>query len=121
MLVQDDFADMFYRRLFELDPDLRALFKGEMAEQGRKLMKTIGIAVAHLRNPEEILDAVKDLGRRHVDYGVKAEDYGTVGSALIYTLRQTLGAGWTPELLEAWTNMYEFVSQAMQSYEPSPA
>ena len=58
-------ADLFYTRLFELDPSLRPMFRSDRTEQGRKLMHMIGVAVKGLSRPEQILPAVEKLGRRH--------------------------------------------------------
>src|SRR5262245_26441319 len=83
--MTDVAADLFYARLFQLDPTLKAMFRGNMKDQGRKLMKMLAVAVAALDNVEKILPAVEDLGRRHVQYGVKKEHYETVGEALLWT------------------------------------
>jgi len=106
-------AAMFYRRLFELDPTLRPLFKGDMEEQGRKLMDVLGLAVKGLDRPEALLPALAALGRRHAGYGVKERDYETVGEALLWTLEQGLGPGFTPEIREAWTVLYKLVADTM--------
>ena len=79
-------AQLFYNRLFEVDPSLRSLFKIDMTEQGAKLMHMIGVAAAGLSHPESIASAVQDLGRRHVAYGVVDAHYQTVGGALLWTL-----------------------------------
>ncbi|MCB9497727.1 MAG: Globin domain protein, partial [Fibrobacteria bacterium] len=99
-------AELFYGRLFELDPSLKHLFKGDMTEQGRKLMATLAFAVAGLRQPETILKAVQELGRRHVGYGVQDAHYDTVGQALLWTLEQGLGADFTSEVRSAWAEVY---------------
>src|SRR6476659_7465214 len=83
-------AAMFYDRLFVLDPTLRPLFKGDMAEQGRKLMSMIGAAVANLGRLDVIVPTVRELGRRHAGYGVQQSHYDTVGTALVWTLEQGL-------------------------------
>src|SRR4051794_18674469 len=88
-------AALFYQRLFEIDPDLRGLFKGDMPAQGRKLMAMIGTAVSNLHQIDTIIPAVQQLGRKHVDYGVKDADYETVGAALLWTLEQGLGDAFT--------------------------
>jgi hemoglobin-like flavoprotein len=130
-LVQDSFrqvapiaetaAQLFYARLFELDPDLELLFKGNLTEQGRKLMQMIGMAVNSLDRLEQILPAVQSLGARHVKYGVRDKDYETVGQALLWTLRKGLGEAFTPEVEEAWTNVYTTLASAMQSGAATPA
>jgi hemoglobin-like flavoprotein len=102
------------RRLFELDPTLRPLFKGDMEEQGRKLMEMIELAVKGLDRPEAILPAIAALGRRHAGYGVNESDYETVGEALLWTLEQGLGPSFTPDIREAWAALYRFVADAMR-------
>ena len=96
-------AALFYERLFELDPSLKPLFKGDMAEQGRKLMAMIGTAVANLDKLETIVPAVQDLGRRHATYGVQPGHYDTVAAALLSTLGRGLGDDFTPAVEAAWT------------------
>jgi hemoglobin-like flavoprotein len=80
--ISDSAAKLFYGQLFELDPSLRSMFKGDMVEQGRKLMTMINMVVMSLDNLAPLLGAVEDLGRRHVGYGVTEAHYDTVGSAL---------------------------------------
>lgn len=107
-------ADLFYTRLFELDPSLRHMFKSDLGEQKIKLMSTLAFAVAGLSQPERILGAVRDLGRRHAGYGVQAEHYQTVGAALLWTLRQGLGEKFSPAVAEAWAAAYTLVATTMQ-------
>lgn len=112
--ISDQAAALFYQRLFTLDPSLKPLFKGDMEEQGRKLMKMIGTAVNGLDDLNAVVPAVQDLGRRHVGYGVKDEHYDTVGSALIWTLDQGLGEDFTPETQEAWIEVYTLLATTMK-------
>jgi hemoglobin-like flavoprotein len=112
--IADAAAALFYRRLFELDPTLRPLFKGDMDEQGRKLMEMVGLAVKGLDRPEALLPALAALGRRHADYGVSESDYETVGAALLWTLEQGLGPSFTPDIREAWAAVYRFIADAMR-------
>lgn len=112
--IQETAARIFYDRLFTLDPCLRALFKGSMEEQGRKLMAMINVAVRGLSRLESIVPAVQDLGRRHVGYGVKDSHYETVGTALLGTLEQGLGDAFTPEVKEAWAQAYSVLASTMK-------
>lgn len=107
-------ADLFYERLFELDPSLKPMFRGDMNEQGKKLMAMIGFAVMGLSRLDNILPGVQALGRRHAGYGVTDAHYATVGSALIWTLAQGLGKDFTPELQDAWTEAYTVLSMTMK-------
>ena len=86
--IADTAAELFYGRLFEIDPALKPMFKGDMKEQGRKLMHMLSIAVAGLDDLDRLVPAVQALGRRHVGYGVRDAHYATVGSALLWTLEQ---------------------------------
>jgi hemoglobin-like flavoprotein len=112
--ISEAAAELFYGRLFELDPSLKALFKGDMKEQGRKLMHMIGVAVAGLNNLDSIVPAVQDLGRRHVGYGVVDAHYTSVRSALLWTLGQGLGSEFTPEAEAAWAETYDLLASVMQ-------
>ncbi|PVZ71969.1 globin family protein [Pelagibaculum spongiae] len=112
--IADTAAELFYGRLFELDPSLKPLFSDDIAEQGRKLMTMIGVAVRGLDNLEALVPAVQNLGRGHVAYGVKDQHYETVGAALIWTLQQGLGEAFTPELQEAWVTVYTVLADTMK-------
>ena len=106
---------IFYERLFELDPALRLMFRGDMEEQSRKLMHMLATAVAMLKRPEQLLPVVESLGRRHASYGVVDEHYVKVGAALIWTLQRGLGEAFTAEVCDAWVGMYEWVTATMRS------
>jgi hemoglobin-like flavoprotein len=112
--IADQAADIFYTKLFELDPTLKPMFKTDIAEQGKKLMTMIGTAVGGLNHLDKIVPAVQELGKRHVDYGVKPDHYNTVATALLYTLETGLGSAWTPEVKEAWIAVYVLLSQTMK-------
>lgn len=111
--IADKAAELFYGKLFELDPELKSLFKGDMSEQGRKLMTMIDTVVKSLDNLEAVVPAIQASGKRHVDYGVKDEHYATVGEALIWTLGAGLGDDFTDEVKEAWVAAYTVLSTTM--------
>lgn len=107
-------AGLFYGKLFEIDPELKEIFSGDMTEQGRKLMAMINTAVNSLGNLSDIVPAVQELGKRHIDYGVKDKDYDTVAEALIWTLGQGLGEGFTDEVKSAWVETYTILATTMK-------
>ena len=111
--ISEQAAELFYGRLFEIAPSVRAMFPNDMTEQRRKLMATLAIVVNGLSNIEMILPAASSLATRHVAYGAKPEHYPVVGAALLWTLEQGLGADWTPELAKAWTAAYTTLSEFM--------
>ena len=108
-------AELFYGRLFEVAPEVKPLFKGDMKEQGQKLMATIGFCVASLESLDAIVPAVQKLGRDHAGYGVKDEHYVVVGESLLWTLGQGLGDKFTPEVKEAWTVTYTTLADTMKA------
>jgi len=113
--IADDAAALFYRRLFELDPSLRAMFRGDMAEQRKKLMQMIAAAVKGLDRLDQLVPAVEELGRRHATYGVTDGHYATVGEALLWTLEKGLGDAFTPETAHAWATVYGLLATTMQN------
>ncbi|MEM7138472.1 MAG: globin family protein [Myxococcota bacterium] len=112
--ISETAAELFYGKLFELDPTLRPLFKSDMTEQGKKLMQMIGTAVAHLTKLGDVVPAVEALGRRHVGYGVADAHYDTVGQALLWTLGQGLGDAFTDDVEAAWTKVYVTLATVMK-------
>jgi hemoglobin-like flavoprotein len=124
-LVQDSFAKvapiadqaavLFYDRLFEIAPEVRPMFHGDMAEQRRKLMTTLGVVVRGLGDLPAILPAASKLAKQHVVYGVKPVHYAPVGAALLWTLEKGLGEAWTEPVSEAWIAAYTTLSEFMIS------
>ncbi|MEO0447452.1 MAG: globin family protein [Verrucomicrobiota bacterium] len=113
--ISETAAELFYGKLFELDPEVKPLFaNSDMKEQGKKLMTMITAAVKGLDTLGELVPAVQALGKRHVGYGVKAEHYDTVGAALLDTLERGLGDDFTPETKEAWTITYTTLATVMK-------
>lgn len=107
-------AGLFYGRLFEVDPSLKPLFRGDIKDQGKKLMATLKIAVQSLDRLDQLVPIVQALGRRHLAYGVRDEHYDTVGGALLWTLEKGLGEVFTPEVKEAWATVYGILAKVMK-------
>jgi len=112
--IADQAAAMFYAKLFELDPSLRPMFTTDLTEQGRKLMRMIGMAVNGLDRLDELVPVVRQLGTRHAGYGVRDEHYDTVAAALLWTLEQGLGPAFTPNVKDAWTTVYGVLASTMK-------
>lgn len=111
--LADEVATVFYERLFMLDASLRRMFQEDLTEQKRKLMIMLKFAVGTLDRMDVFEPSLEALGRRHLGYGVRDEHYETVGTALILTLRQLLGAEFTKELETAWLATYTLVAGTM--------
>ena len=108
-------ADLFYGRLFEIAPQVKPLFKGDLAEQKKKLIAMLATVVNGLDKLDTILPAASKLAKNHVGYGVTAKDYQPVGAALLWTLEKGLGDAWTKDVSDAWVAAYTTLSGFMIS------
>jgi nitric oxide dioxygenase len=113
--ISEQAAVIFYDRLFEVAPGVKAMFPSDMTEQRKKLMATLAVVVNGLSNLPSVLPAASALAKRHVGYGAKPEHYPVVGGALLWTLEKGLGEAWTPEVATAWTEAYGTLSGYMIS------
>jgi hemoglobin-like flavoprotein len=111
--VGDTFAELFYGRLFALEPQLRRLFRDDMVEQGRNLTAMLSVATANIAKPEKISVALRQLGRRHAAYGVEPRHFVTVEDALVFALEHALIDVFTAEVKAAWQAAYALLSSAM--------
>ena len=114
--ITDETAAMFYNRLFQIAPHVKPLFKGEMKNQGKKLMDTLTIVIFGLNRIDTLLPTVHNLAKKHVSYGVRPEHYDLVGQALLWTLQQKLGAIWTDEVASAWEAAYIVIATSMKNH-----
>jgi hemoglobin-like flavoprotein len=106
---------MFYDRLFVIAPDTRALFRSDMASQTQKLMDTLAMAIASLREMTSLVAMLEAMAIRHTKYGVRDEHYDKVGEALLWTLEQVLGPAFTPDVRGAWATLYGTVAGVMRN------
>ena len=113
LLNPEEASEIFYSRLFFLDPKLRPLFKEDISSQAQKLVSTITFIVHKLHDLDEVLEDVRELGLRHQQYNVKPEDFITVASALLWTLESRLGKLWDKETKDAWITIYSTLSNTM--------
>ena len=114
--IAEQAAEIFYQTLFQYDPNLKPLFKSDIKSQGQKLMATLKLAVRGLDDLDGLIPVLHKLAERHVDYGVEAKDFTPVGNALLYTLKVGLGEHWTPELRQAWVDMFRTVATVMKAH-----
>ena len=111
--MRGDIAELCYGRLFELAPDAKALFSGDMERQRIKLMDMIAALVGSLDQHALFQSIVTHSGRQHARFGVQPSQYAAMGEALIWSLECKFGASFTPELRESWTALYAMVQVEM--------
>ena len=121
VLHGEAFVTAFYERLFTRFPETRAFFAAtDMFEQRKKLQRTLALIVEHMQHPEELSGMLRELGRRHVAYGVRPEHYPLVGTALLETFADFLGKNWTQAHYDAWVQEFEAVSSLMLQCSQEP-
>jgi nitric oxide dioxygenase len=104
----------FYIRLFQINPELRRMFKnGSMKEQSIKLGCMLSYVISRFDNTEDILPEIRSLAERHASYGVREEHFKAVGEAFLWTLEQGLGEYWNSALSIAWKEFYETLAEQM--------
>jgi hemoglobin-like flavoprotein len=113
--IAQEAGEIMYRRLFEIEPSLQPLFKGDIKRQGEMLMAAVGLAIQSLDQPDKVAEAVTDLGKRHVSYGVESNYFNIFGAALMWSLEQVMGPDFTPEVKEAWAETYAILSKSMRA------
>jgi len=118
--VGGTFAELFYGRLFALDAELKKLFRDDIVEQGRNLTAMLSVAAANVGKPERIVVALRNLGKRHVAYGVKRKDFVNFEDALLFALEHALIDVFTPEVKAAWKAAFALISSPMLESLGSP-
>jgi hemoglobin-like flavoprotein len=112
--IKPEAGRIFYDRLFSIAPQLRPMFKPDIEARADKFIEMLGVAIGLLKNPASLSRTLTDLAHRHRNYGVRDEHYEPVGAALMWTLEETLGDAFTPELVAAWRDLYTLVASAMK-------
>jgi hemoglobin-like flavoprotein len=107
-------ADLFYDRLFELDPSLEALFPEELTAQRPRFMNAVGAAVAGLDDIDALRPTLLAIGRQNLNQGIQSGQYDTLGKALLWTFEQSLAEQFTPPMKEAWAALHAEMAMAMR-------
>jgi nitric oxide dioxygenase len=106
-------SELFYDRLFEIAPELRAMFRSDMTGQGMRFMSTLGIIVQHLDDPQALRPHLEHLAQGHAAFGVKREHFHPMGQALIRTMREILGENFPAGADAAWEAAYDDLAREM--------
>ena len=114
MPIADQASELFYRRLFELDPSLRPMFPDQMAKQRHTLVVTLSVLIGSLAYIDGLVPTIEEMGRRYAAYGVEPSHVETARLALLSTLESGLGDAFTPELRAAWTAVYNLLAEVMK-------
>ncbi|MHB1049251.1 MAG: globin domain-containing protein [Bacteroidota bacterium] len=115
----DEVADLLYKKLFELEPKVAALFRGEMNDQKEKLMRMLQIAVERIDNHAELQPMLFNLGRIHRSYGIEGHQFMSFQESLLFALRTVLGKEFTKEVEDAWKAVYVYLASTMYNFPHS--
>lgn len=116
----DEFSNVFYARLFEIEPELRSMFASDLTAQRRKLVDELAFIVDNLGRLPPLIERATELGRRHVDYGVQPEHYDRVLDATLFALRSVLGERVGDDVETAWRRAYNLAAAMMLQGASAP-
>ncbi len=112
----DELMRTFYDNLFEAAPSVRPLFADvDMERQRQALLNMLLVVRESLRDLNDVVPDLEELGARHVQYGAKPEHYPVVGEVLIGAMAQVAGDAWKPEYTSAWQEAYQVVQDVILS------
>jgi len=110
LLRSGTFSDVLFGQLFRADPSLMAVFKTSKAELGRRLLHLLEIAVSLVDAPDELAQAMHNLGQHHAEYRAIQEHYPLFGRVFAATLERVLGRAYNPEIAAAWTELFDLLA-----------
>jgi hemoglobin-like flavoprotein len=115
-LKKDFFSELLYKKLFELEPKSQALFRGDMVEQRRKLMRMLQISVENLDHPEDLQPMLFNLGQIHHSFGIEGHQFTSFGDAMVFAIRTVLGKEYSPEVEQAWKAVFQYLAATMHNH-----
>jgi methyl-accepting chemotaxis protein len=110
----DAIVERFYEKLFKDYPAVKPMFSGtSMAQQKKKLLGSLVLVIQSLRKPEQLTNALHQLGAKHDGYGAKPAHYDAVAVTLLSVLKEFAGPAWTPPVRKAWSDALKAVKGIM--------
>ena len=113
--VADSTAEVFYQKLFQLNPALRPVFAGHLHERGRHLLETVEAAARVTDKPDLLASVMADLDNHQIASAAGDRRYEAIGAALILAFRQGLGPAFTPDARQAWIALFDYIDGTMKA------
>ena len=113
MPFRKDIAGLFYKRLFEIEPELSMVFKGDMHDYVKNIMFMIDLAILNLGQLEKVMPMLQEMANKYVQSGMKV-DSNAVRNTLISTLEQHLGETFTEDIRSDWIQAYDVLVGVMK-------
>ena len=105
----------FYEILFTRYPQTQRMFgRHSGVRQEKMLAEALTAVIDHLEDAPWLTNTLMGLGAKHAGYGVTDEMYAWVGDSLLATLAEVEGAGWTPQVKQAWVRAFGAIASLMQ-------
>ncbi|MGH6735357.1 MAG: globin domain-containing protein [Methyloceanibacter sp.] len=106
-------AQLFFLKLFRLDPTLRKKFAGPVEVQARKFASGAKLAMISLGHEDGLAPTLKLLGARHRQLGIRARHYRTMSRALVWTLERSLEKDFDRDTKDAWNTLLAYFTRIM--------
>lgn len=107
-------SQLFYGRVFQVAPSIRAMFVGDIRAQAKKFQDMLAVLVDGLDHAEQYAPALHAMGQRHLGYGVTDEQYAVVADALVWAVSQGVDGGMTTDEKNAWRSVLGKVCDIMR-------
>lgn len=102
-----------YEELFRLSPELRTLFPSQPEMPVTKVADTLNTVITSLDQLDALRFIIRDLGKRHQKFNVQPHQFEPLKQALTLVLARRLGDHFTPDLADAWSQMYDEIAVLM--------
>ncbi len=106
-------AQLFFLKLFRLDPSLRKKFSGPIEVQARKFAAGAKLAMISLGHEDGLAPTLKLLGARHRQLGIQSRHYRTMSRALVWTLERSLETKFDRDTKDAWNALLSSFTRIM--------
>lgn len=113
----EDITTAMYIILFNKHPEAKALFKDAAPDQYKKLASMVYAYAANIDNLGSLQKGIEKVGKIHVGVNILPKHYPWVGEAILGAIKEVLGDGATPEVMDAWEEAYGFLAKVFIAKE----
>jgi nitric oxide dioxygenase len=118
-LAGERLQDLTFTRLLDKSPELRPLFPDDLAPFKSRFARMLVWLMAHLHEPQKLRIELVDLGKKHLEAGVKAEHYPAMSEAILYAMATISADDWNEELAWDWHQTFDLMIHHMLRAYPS--
>jgi hemoglobin-like flavoprotein len=106
-------AQLFFLKLFRLDPSLRKKFDGPIEVQAKKFAAGAKLGMISIGHEDGLAPTLKLLGARHRLMGIRTRHYRTMSRALVWTLERSLDKQFDRDTKDAWNTLLAYFTTVM--------